>query len=351
MSASPRLISVVVPIYFEEELIGELYRRLDAALAALAPRYTREIVFVNDGSTDGSLEQLVALAEKDASVRVVDLSRNFGHQLAITAGIDAAEGDAVVVIDGDLQDPPEVIEQMVAKWEQGYGVVYGQRVARAGESAFKLATARLFYRLLNSMSEVDLPLDAGDFRLMDRRVVDALVQMREEGRYVRGMVAWIGFKQFALPYSRDARYAGDTKYTLRKMLRLALAGLTSFSSRPLMLATSFGLVITAAAFLYLVFIIGQKLLRPETLVQGWASLTVIVLFLGGVQLLSIGVLGDYIARIFHESKRRPLYVVAERYGFAHTAERGLTSPAAAHSARPPVATQANAHELDREETA
>ena len=310
-----RLLSVVVPIYFEELLIGELYRRLKGSMEELASRYEYELVFVNDGSTDGSLGLLRDLALEDACVRVVDLSRNFGHQLAITAGTDLACGDAVVVIDGDLQDPPEVIAQMVEKWEEGYDVVYGTRIARDGESPFKLATAKLFYRTLNRLSDLDLPLDTGDFRLMDRAVVDQLVQMREESRYIRGMVTWLGFRQCALPYRRDVRYAGYTKYTLGKMVKLALAGITSFSSKPLALAMYFGLFVALAAFVYLVWVIITTLTMPETIVPGYASLMVVVLFLGGVQLMSVGILGDYIGRIFYEGKRRPLYVVKERYGF------------------------------------
>lgn len=310
-----KLVSTVVPIYFEEELIGELYRRLKGALAALGDEYDHEIVFVNDGSTDGSLPQLRALADADPNVRVIDLSRNFGHQLAITAGIDAASGDAVVVIDGDLQDPPEVIAEMLAKWEEGYAVVYGQRRSRAGESALKRVTARWFYRLLNSLSDTPLPLDTGDFRLMDRAVVDALCSMREEARYIRGMVSWLGFKQYALPYDRDARYAGTTKYTLSKMLRLATNGVMSFSVKPLTLMIDFGVLVTLAAFVLLVWAIIMRIARPEAVVEGWASTMVIILFLGGVQLISLGVLGAYVGRAFMETKRRPLYLVAGRYGF------------------------------------
>jgi dolichol-phosphate mannosyltransferase len=310
-----KLVSTVVPIYFEEEMIGELYRRLKGALVALGDGFDHEILFVNDGSTDDSLPRLRVLADADPRVRVIDLSRNFGHQLAITAGIDAASGDAVVVIDGDLQDPPEVIAEMVGKWQEGYGVVYGQRRSRAGESALKRVTARWFYRLLNSLSDTPLPLDTGDFRLMDRAVVDALCSMREEARYMRGMVSWLGFKQYALPYDRDARFAGTTKYTLSRMLRLATNGVTSFSARPLTLMIDFGVLVTLAALAVLVWAVVMRIARPDAVVQGWASTMVIVLFLGGVQLISLGVLGVYVGRVFMESKRRPLYVVSGRYGF------------------------------------
>lgn len=309
-----KLLSVVVPIYFEEELLSELYARLKGVLNQLAPELRHEIVFVNDGSTDSSIDMLRAFAEKDPCVRVINLSRNFGHQIAITAGIDSALGDAVVVIDGDLQDPPEVMIDMVRLWNEGNQVVYGTRAKREGESAFKLATAKMFYRVLNSLSETPLPLDTGDFRLMDRVVVDALKQMREETRYIRGMVVWIGYKQVALPYNRDSRYAGETKYTMQKMVRFALDGIASFSSKPLMLAAQFGSAVTLFSFLYALWLVVEKLLRPETSSPGWTSVLVAILFLGGVQLMSIGVLGAYLGRVFSETKRRPLYVVAGRYG-------------------------------------
>lgn len=311
---SGRLISVVVPIYFEEDLLDELHRRLIEALDRLTPRYRYEIIFVDDGSTDRSLEMLRDYAEHDSRIRVLAFSRNFGHQIAITAGTDAAKGDAVVVIDGDLQDPPEVIEQMVEKWEEGYEVVYGQRGERVGESAFKRKTATLFYRLINRLSDFDLPLDTGDFRLMDRVVVDQLIAMREENRYIRGMVTWVGFRQYALQYRRDARYAGQTKYTFRKMIKLALDGVTSFSSKPLILSTYVGLLTAFVGFLYLGWIVLARILNPDSALPGYASLTVIILFLGGVQLISIGVMGSYIGRIFYESKGRPLYIVAREFG-------------------------------------
>ena len=307
-------LSVVVPVYCEQGLIDEVYRRLKSALAVLEERGMRlEIIFVNDGSTDATLSELLAVAGGDQTVRIVDLSRNFGHQLAITAGTDLASGDAVVVIDGDLQDPPEVIPQMVDKWAEGYGVIYGQRLHREGESKFKLATAKSFYRIINWLSDIELPLDTGDFRLMDRAVVDALNAMREESRYVRGMVTWIGFPQFALAYERDKRYAGETKYTLSKMMRLAIDGLTSFTSRPLGLAGQFGAIVTALAFVFLVYIIVGREFFPGTVEPGWTSVLAAVLFLGGVQLMSIGLLGSYLGRIFYESKRRPLYLVASQF--------------------------------------
>lgn len=316
MNEGRPLLSVVAPFYFSTLTIAEFYKRLKAVMVSLGSELDHELVFVNDGSTDETLTMLRDLAARDPHVRVVDLSRNFGHQIAITAGIDRTRGDAVVVIDDDLQDPPEVITGMVAKWREGCKVVYGVRTERKGESAFKIHTAKLFYRLLGRMSETKIPLDTGDFRLMDRQVVDALKAMREESRYVRGMVAWIGFKQCALPYERDVRFAGDTHYPLRRMLDLALNGVLSFSSKPLELSTRFGLLVTLLSFLAAVWVLVGKYLHPDLVVAGWASVLLAVLFMGGVQLISIGVLGSYLGRVFYETKRRPLYFIAEEYSSA-----------------------------------
>lgn len=314
---SKPLLSVVIPIYFEENLIQELYSRVKKALSAISASHglDHEIVFVNDGSTDRSLPQMKDLATRDVAVRILDLSRNFGHQLAITAGIDHARGDAVVVMDGDLQDPPEVIAEMIAKWRDGYHVVYGVRKRRSGETAFKLVTAKAFYKIIGMLSDTDMPFESGDFRLMDRKVVEALKRIREENRYIRGLVSWVGFKQIGVPYERDARYAGDTKYTLRKMVRFALDGITSFSEKPLRFSSYLGFAITGLALLFLVWIVANVLLDPASVTPGWASLMVAVLFLGGVQLLSIGVLGEYLGRIYRETKNRPLYIVGDRIGF------------------------------------
>jgi dolichol-phosphate mannosyltransferase len=309
------LVSLVAPVYCEEELIEEFYRRAKAAMAGLAPKYDHEIVLVNDGSTDRTLEILKALAERDPHLRVASLSRNFGHQLAITAGIDLAAGDAVVIIDSDLQDPPEVVPQMIAKWEEGFKVVYGVRSHRQGESRFKLATASLFYRLMQGLSDTPIPLDAGDFRLVDRAVVEVIKQMREEHRYMRGMMAWAGFRQFGLLYQRDRRYAGQTKYTVAKMVRLAVNAILSFSAKPLYLAGYFGVLVTFVSLLLLAWIVIGKLINPAGSALGWSSLIAVVLFLGGVQLMSIGILGQYVGRLFEQSKQRPLYIVSESYGF------------------------------------
>jgi dolichol-phosphate mannosyltransferase len=303
------LLSVVCPVYNERQGIQEFYTRTKKVLLGLEGRVRHEIVFVNDGSTDGSLALLADMAGADPCVVVIDFSRNFGHQLAITAGMDRAHGDAVVVIDADLQDPPEVIEVMLDRWEEGCKVVYGTRTQRAGETRFKVMTAAFFYRMLNRLSDTPLPLDSGDFRLLDRKVVQVLGDLREENRYVRGLVSWAGFTQCAVTYQRDARFAGETKYPFRKMLRFAADALTSFSDKPLRLATQLGLFFTFSTLVYGTYIIVSRLLAPERSEAGFASLLVAVLFLGGVQLLSIGLLGEYIGRIYRESKNRPLYVI------------------------------------------
>lgn len=314
------LVSIVIPIYFEEQVVRELYNRLKQVLADIGSHYRYEIIFVNDGSKDRSLKILHELHLKDSTVRIIDFSRNFGHQIAITAGIDNAAGDAVIVMDGDLQDPPEVIIDMIAKWEEGYKVVYGVRSVRKGDSTFKLVTAKLFYIIINKLSDVKLPLDAGDFRLMDRVVVNALTSMREQNRYIRGMVSWVGFPQCGLHYERDARYAGKTKYTLKKMIKFALDGIISFSDKPLHYSNQFGLLITTLSFLLALWVIINKIIHPSLSIQGWTSILVVILFLGGIQLISVGILGEYIGRLMREIKDRPLYIVAQKYGYNENGE-------------------------------
>lgn len=308
------LLSVIIPIYFDEDNIEAMYQRLKPVLVGLGADVQHEIVYVNDGSTDRSLELLVGLANRDDVVRVIDLSRNFGHQRAITAGMDYARGDVVVIIDSDLQDPPELIPEMIRRWRDGFMVVYGQRTRRHNESIFKKTTAKIFYRLLARWSEVDIPLDTGDFRLMDRRVVNQLRTMREESRYIRGLVAWLGFRQCALEYEREGRHAGETGYTLRKLFQLAFDGITGFSDRPLHIASKVGLLITAISAALGAWLIVEKLLNPNVILQGWTSLVLVVLFFGGVQLMTIGLLGLYVGRVYREVKRRPLYVVNDSYG-------------------------------------
>lgn len=312
-SRAPRL-SVVVPVYFEEAVIEAFYRRMATALAPIAEEFPWELVFVDDGSKDRTLELALALRAQDPRVKVLHFSRNFGHQIAVTAGLDHASGEVVTIIDADLQDPPEVILEMLEKWKGGFKVVYGMRTERPGETAFKLFTAKWFYRILGRLSDTPLPLDSGDFRLLDRQVVDHLNELREESRYLRGMVAWLGFPQYGLPYRRDARYAGKTKYSLRKMLTFALNGITSFSERPLIFAGWFGFFVTIMGFSLLAYIVASKLRHPTASVSGWASLMSMVLVFGGVQLLSLGILGQYVGRIYREVKRRPLYILESQWG-------------------------------------
>jgi dolichol-phosphate mannosyltransferase len=304
--------SVVAPVYNEEALVGEFCRRAVAALEPLGEPF--EIILVNDGSRDGSPEIMRALHEQDPRIKVLNFSRNFGHQIAITAGTDYAEGRAVAVIDSDLQDPPEVIVEMIARWRAGYQLIYGVRAEREGETAFKLATASLFYRLIRKITNVNIPLDAGDFRLMDRKVVDALKSMREHHRFMRGLSVWVGFRQTGVSYKRDARRAGQTNYPLRKMLKFAMDGITAFSYLPLQLATYLGFAIAALSVVGIVAVILLRLLTGSEL-AGQATTLVTVLFIGGVQLICFGILGEYIGRIYDEVKRRPLYIVAEALGY------------------------------------
>ncbi len=302
------LLSVVVPVYNEAEVIGAFYARATSALAALS----FELVFVDDGSRDTSFQQLCGFAATDARVHVIKFSRNFGHQIAISAGIDFARGDCVVVIDSDLQDPPEVIPSMIDAWRQGSDVVYGVRSDRDGESAIKLITADLFYRLLGKVTNIHIPQNVGDFRLMSRRVVDQLKQLREKDRFVRGLVSWVGFKQIGVTYHRDRRFAGETKYPFRKMVKFALDGIASFSTLPLQIATWMGYVSAGLAMLYLASVFAQKALGYT--VDGWATIMVAMLFMGSVQLICLGILGEYLGRIFNEVKPRPMYIVEAHVG-------------------------------------
>jgi len=302
----------VVPCANEQEVLRETNRRLVALLEPMPLDF--EIVYVDDGSTDSTPDLLRELYTQHDRVRVVRLSRNFGHQVAITAGLAHTSGDAVVVIDADLQDPPEVISEFVTRWREGYDVVYGTRTEREGEAAIKLWTAKAFYRFINLLSETHIPLDVGDFRLMDRAVVEALLSMPERDRFVRGMVSWLGFSQIAVPYRRAARLAGATKFPLLKMLRFAADGIVSFSVVPLRLATWLGLISSGLAILGILWALFTKFFAPG-LVRGWTSVVIAVFFFGGVQLSCLGMIGEYIGRIYGESKHRPLYVVRERMGF------------------------------------
>jgi glycosyltransferase involved in cell wall biosynthesis len=316
------LLSVVAPIYNEEATIDEFYARTCAALDGLQ----FELVLVDDGSKDGSAAALGRLADNDPRVRVVCLSRNFGHQTALTAGLDHARGDAVVMLDADLQDPPELVLTMLERWRAGCDVVYAVREQRAGESRFKLSTARWFYKLFDSLAQVELEHNAGDFRLLDRRALDALLSMRERNRFLRGMTVWVGYTQAAVPYKRDARYAGDTKYTLAKMIRFSLDAIASFSDRPLQLATLFGFLISTLAFVAIPVVIVLRIVGSY--LPGFSSITIAVLLLGGIQLIAIGIIGEYVGRIYDEVKGRPLYIVRSRRNIAMP-ERDAEEPLAA----------------------
>ena len=300
--------SIVAPIYNELENLPELYRRIKEVMDSTGE--TWELVLVDDGSTDGSTDAICALAREDERVRPVIFARNFGHQIAITAGWDYARGAAVVIIDADLQDPPELILEMAKKWKEGYEVVYAVRAEREGESWFKLWTASLFYRLIYRITDVKIPLDTGDFRLMDRKVIDVLKQMRERHRFPRGMSAWVGFRQIGVDYKRAARVAGETKYPFRKMFRLALNAITSFSYFPLQVATFFGFASAGIAILA-IFPVAYLRITGSQAFFGQATTLIAVLFLGGVQLISLGILGEYIGRLYDEAKGRPLYIVRE----------------------------------------
>jgi glycosyltransferase involved in cell wall biosynthesis len=314
MSTSPTF-SIVAPIYNEVDNIDLLHQRVSAVMDGLGEPW--ELVLVNDGSTDGSSEKLNALYERDPEhVRVVHFARNFGHAIAVTAGMDHADGQAVVLIDADLQDPPEVIPELIAQWRAGYEVVYAVRAEREGETWFKQATASLFYRLLQRITNVGIPLDTGDFRLMDRRVVRAINSMREQHRFVRGMVSWVGFDQTGVTYRRHKRHAGETKYTLSKMMRLAWDGVTSFSYFPLQLATYLGFFVGLLSALAILVVVYLRIFsRAGTVpLEGQATTLVMVLFLGSVQLISLGIIGEYLGRIYNEVKGRPLYIVRDVLG-------------------------------------
>jgi glycosyltransferase involved in cell wall biosynthesis len=306
------LYSIVIPVYNEAEVLSALYNRLTRVMEGLVEPY--EIIFINDGSRDDSTMLLRDFQDRDARVKFLNFSRNFGHQIAITAGLDYSSGQAAVVMDADLQDPPEVIPRLIEQWRKGYDIVFAVRAKRQGEGFFKRATAALFYRLFRRMAATEIPLDAGDFRLMSRRAVEALQSIRERNRFIRGLAGWIGFRQTAVTYVRDVRQAGETKYPLKKMLRFALNGLLSFSVVPLQLASYLGFLISSIGFFYIVYAIGLKLFT-DRVVLGWTSVMVAVLFLGGVQLISLGIIGEYIGRIYDEVKQRPLYVVDEAKGF------------------------------------
>jgi len=299
------VFSVVAPVFDEQETIEAFYERVVTVMGTVGEPF--EIVLINDGSRDGSLAVMTAIRERDPRVRIVDFSRNFGHQIAISAGLDYARGRAVIIIDSDLQDPPEVVPELIDRWRQGAEVVYAQRRKRSGETRFKLLTASAFYTLIANITAVDIPRDTGDFRLLDRKVVDTLVAMREHHRFMRGLSAWVGFRQEAVLYDRHERYAGNTKYPLRKMIRFSADAITSFSHIPLQLATTFGFLLAGVSLLGIVIAVLLRIFHGA--IVGQASTLIVVLFTGGIQLIFLGIIGEYLARIYDEVRARPLYIV------------------------------------------
>lgn len=308
-------LSIVVPMYNESENIFAFYEKVVSVLEKLGLYF--EIVCVNDGSKDNTLELLLTLRDKDPRIIVIDFSRNFGKEIALSAGIDFARGEAIIPIDADLQDPPELIPELVSKWREGYDVVYATRTQRDGETIFKKFTSHFFYRIIRLLTRFDIPMDTGDFRLMDRRVVKSLKRLREQHRFMKGLFSWVGFKQVSVPYHRDPRFAGKTKWNYWKLWNFALEGITSFSYAPLQFATYFGLFVALFSFIYGTFLLVKTLFYGNP-VPGYPSLMVAILFLGGVQLLTIGMIGEYIGRIYNESKHRPLYIVRDTYGISNS---------------------------------
>lgn len=302
--------SIIIPMFNEEAVIQETYRRIKKVMGLTGEVY--ELIFVNDGSIDNCAQMIEEYSYWDESVKLIDLSRNFGHQIAITAGMDYALGDAVVIIDADLQDPPELILDMIAEWKKGYEVVYAKRIKRNGESLFKKWTASLFYRVLRYSTDISIPVDTGDFRLIDRKVCEELKRLPEKNRFVRGLVSWVGFRQKAIEYERDERLAGETKYPLKRMIKLSLDGITSFSYKPLKLAGYLGALLSASGFLYLMYVL-YLVIFTDSVVKGWASMIGITLTFNGFVLIMLGILGEYVGRIYDETKGRPLYIVQEFY--------------------------------------
>ena len=305
-------VSVVIPVYLEEEVIDECYNRITKVLEELNDRYDYEVIFVNDGSTDRSLEMLEEIAKKNERIKVLSFSRNFGHQAAVTAGLKYVSGDAIVIIDADLQDPPEVIPDMLKEWENGYEVIYGKRKVREGESKFKLFTAKAFYSTINKLSDVEIPKDTGDFRLVDRKVVDVVNSLPEHNKFLRGLFSWVGFKQYAYEYERNVRFAGKSKYPLGKMLKLASDGIISFSTKPLKVIGGIGMISVAISIIILIYTILSFIFKWNNLTAGWTSLMCTMTFLGGMILISFWMMGEYIARIYDETKGRPQYIIDKK---------------------------------------
>ena len=304
-------VSVVIPMYYEEEVANECYQRMKKVLTSLS-NYSYEIVFVNDGSQDKTLQILEDIAKEDKNVKILSFSRNFGHQCAVTAGIKYVTGDAVVIIDADLQDPPELLPEMLKLWEDGYEVIYGRRKLREGESKFKLLTAKMFYQTLNALSDVDIPKDTGDFRLVDKKVIDVINELPEHNKFLRGLFSWVGFKQTPFEYERKERFAGKTKYPLKKMLKLASDGIISFSTKPLKMVGGLGILSVIASFIILIYSLLSYIFKWNNLTAGWTSLMVTFTFLSGIILISLWMMSEYIARIYDEVKGRPQYIIDKK---------------------------------------
>lgn len=311
------IYSIVIPVYNEETVVAECYKRVKAVCETLDSDY--EIIFINDGSRDRTEIIVDEICNKDKKVKLINFSRNFGHQIAITAGMDFSIGEAVVIIDADLQDPPEMIPKMIAKYREGYDVVYAVRKKRKGESLFKKVTAAGFYRFFRRISDIDMPVDTGDFRLISRNVCDSLKELKERNRFVRGLVSWVGYKQIGIGYERDERFAGHTKYPLKKMIKFSIDGITAFSAKPLRMWGYLGGIIAFSGFIYSVYILISKIIFNNT-VPGWASLIVITMLIGGLNMISIGILGEYISRIYEETKARPIYIVSKHKNFTQQGE-------------------------------
>ena len=304
-------ISVIIPMYYEEEVAKECYNRLKKVLEGLE-NYDYELIFVNDGSKDKTLNILEEIAKKDEKAKIISFSRNFGHQAAVTAGLKFVTGDAIVIIDADLQDPPELIPEMLKLWEDGNEVIYGKRKTREGESHFKLFTAKMFYKTLNALSDVEIPKDTGDFRLVDRKVVDTINQLPEHNKFLRGLFSWVGYKQKAFEYERKERFAGKTKYPLKKMLKLASDGIISFSTKPIKIVGILGIIAIVISILILIYALVSYAFKLNNLSPGWTSLMVVTTFFAGVQLMSMWIISEYIGRIYDETKQRPQYIIDKK---------------------------------------
>ena len=308
-------ISVVIPMYCEEEVVDICYKRVVNNLKKLSDKYNYEIIFINDGSKDSTLEILKKIASNDNNVKIISFSRNFGHQAAVTAGIRNVTGDAIIIMDADLQDPPELFEGMIEKWEEGYEVVYGKRKTREGESIFKLLTARMFYNTLNKLSEIEIPKDTGDFRLVDRKVIDVIATLPEHNKFLRGLFSWVGFNQYAYEYNRVNRVAGKTKYPFKKMFKLATDGILSFSAKPLKIVGAIGIFSVIVSIIILIYSIVSYMFKLNSLTPGWTSIMCTMTFIGGIILISLWMIGEYIARIYEESLGRPEYIIDELINF------------------------------------